>query len=310
VQQENLEPIIHKETQRVYEQPIYIHQRPVVHEKTIIIERPIITEKTIIESEIPIIKEMCELHEKTYYQKQAPILIRENPVVRKDDLATSLDRLTMEGEPIITRQTEIRRDAPQYFQERTEVFEKEVIHERPIIHEKNIYFVEKPVHIEKPEILERPCITSGGSQTIKEGLIRREVFATDLNIPSDSIRHMDRVVLKEPAVFMQERPEIFEREVITEKPILYEQPVIYTEKQEIHEKAEFIEKRGRRVEQPIVERSDVVLVRSDVDQHNLQNVQTGGTLISQRTTETNVLTSQNNQQFLSQQQQRSSYDVA
>jgi hypothetical protein len=55
-QQEVLEPIIHKETMRLYDQPIFIHQRPVVHEKTVIIEKPIITEKTIIEREIPIIK--------------------------------------------------------------------------------------------------------------------------------------------------------------------------------------------------------------------------------------------------------------
>jgi hypothetical protein len=299
--QPDLEPIVHKETQRLYDQPIYIHQRPVIHEKTVIIERPIITEKTIIEKEIPIIKEMCELREKTYYQKNAPILIRENPVVRKDELVNSMERLNLEGEPIVTRQTELRREAPEFRHETTEVYEKEVVHERPIIHEKDIIFVERPINIEKPEILERPYLHQGGSQFVKEGTIKREVFADDLTIPSEAIRHTDRVVLKEPAVFMKERSEIWEKEVVTEKPILYEQPVIYTEKQEIHEKGEFIEKRGRRVEQPIVERSDVVVVRTD-EQNLSQNLNLDRTTLqSQRFS--------GSQSGLDQ-QQRSTYDVA
>jgi hypothetical protein len=197
-------------------------------------------------------------------------LIRENPIVTREELTTSLDKLNLQGEPIITRQTEVKRENPQFFEERAELFDREVIHERPIIHEKDIIFVEKPVHIEKPEILEKPVITSGGSQVIKEGLIRRSVVIEDCTIPSEAITHVDRVVLKEPAVFFQERTEIFEKEVIVEKPILYEQPVIFTEKQEIHEKAEFIEKHARRIEQPILERSDVVLVRSAENEQFLQ----------------------------------------
>jgi hypothetical protein len=304
--QENLEPIYHKETQRIIEQPVYIHQRPVVHEKTVIIEKPIITEKTIIEREIPIIKEMCELREKTFYQKQAPILIRENPIVKREELSTSMDKLNLEGEPIITRQTELKRDAPQYFHERTEVFDKEVIHERPIIHEKDIIFVEKPIHIEKPEILERPILTAGGSQLFKEGLIKREVVAEDLTIPAEAIIHADRVVLKEPPTFFKERPEIFEREIIVEKPILYDQPVIFTEKQEIHEKAEFIEKRGRRIEQPIVERSDIVLVRADTNPEFVRQQQQSTLTSTSRVSQT--------QQNLTQTQthvgDRPSYDFA
>jgi hypothetical protein len=306
-QNTELEPIYHKETQRLIEAPVYIHQRPVIHEKTVIIEKPIITEKTIIEKEIPIIKEMCELREKTYYQKQEPVLIRENPVVRKDELATSLDRLTLEGEPIITRQTEVRREVPEYRAEMAEVYEKEVIHERPIIHEKDIIYVEKPVWIEKPEILERPVLQAGNSQLFKESLVKRDVFAEDLTIPVEALRHTDRVVLKEPAVFMKERPEIFEKEVVIEKPILYEQPVIYTENQEIHEKSEFIERRGRRIEPAIVERSELLVVRSD--NQNLQNLNVNldrTTLASQRFSENQTQGGlQSNLQG-----QRSTYDVA
>jgi len=312
--QNDLEPIIHKETQRLYEQPIYIQQRPVIHEKTVIIEKPIITEKTIIEKEIPIIKEICELREKTYYQKQEPVLIRENPIVRKDDLITSLDKMRLEGEPIVTRQTEVRREAPQFRSEQFEVYEKEVIHERPIIHEKDIFYVEKPVWIEKPEILERPVLQAGNSQFFNDGTIRREVYADDLTIPNEALRHTDRVVLKEPAVFMKERPEIFEKDVFIEKPIFYEQPVIYTENQEIHEKGEFIERRGRRVEQPIVERSELLVVRTeDQNLQNLQNVNLSqnlqrDTLQSQRLSD---LQSQGGlQQGSKLEGQRSTYDVA
>jgi hypothetical protein len=314
--QNDLEPIIHKETQRLYEQPIYIQQRPVIHEKTVIIERPIITEKTIIDKEIPIIKEMCELRETTYYQKQEPVLIRENPIVRKDDLITSLDKMRLEGEPIVTRQTEVRREAPQYRSEQSEVYEREVIHERPIIHEKDIIHVEKPFWIEKPEILERPVLQAGHSQFYNDGTIKREVYADDLTIPNEALRHTDRVVMKEPAVFMKERPEIFEKEVFIEKPIFYEQPVIYTENQEIHEQGEFIQRRGRRVEQPIVERSELLVVRND-DQNlqNLQNVNYQNVNLLQRDTlQSQRLSDLQSQGGLQQgsklEGQRSTYDVA
>jgi len=240
---------------------------------------------------------------KTYYQRQEPVLIRENPVVRKADLTTSLEKLTLEGDPIITRQTETRRELPQYRQEKSEVYEREIVHERPIIHEKDIYYVEKPIYIEKPEILEQPVLQSGGSQVVKEELVRREMLAEDLTIPSEALRHTDRVVMKEPAVFMRERPEIFEREVLVEKPIMYEQPVIYTEKQEIHEVSEFVEKRGKRVEQPIVERSDLVVTRSD--DPNLTKEQRGS-LDSQRGDQ------RGDQRWTTTQgiQQKSTYDVA
>jgi hypothetical protein len=82
---------------------VYYQQRPVIHEKTTIIERPIITEKVFIEKEISIIKEMPELHEKTYYQKTEPTIIRENPIVRTEDMTSNFSNLQLEGEPIITR---------------------------------------------------------------------------------------------------------------------------------------------------------------------------------------------------------------
>jgi len=300
--QGNMEPIIHHETTRLYEQPIYIHQRPVIHEKTVIIEKPIITEKTIIETEYPIIKEICELREKTFYQKQEPLLIRENPIVRQGELVTSLDRLNLEGEPIVTRQTEVRRELPEYRTQQTEVFEKQVIHERPIIHEKDIYYVEKPVWIEKPEILERPVLQQGTSQLMHADLLRREVLADDLTIPNEALRHTDRVVLKEPAVFMKERPEIYEKEVVTERPIFYEQPVIYTENQEIHEQSEYVEKRGRRVEQAVVERSEFLVRNDDLNLQNSRN-----TLESQRWSENQSLTGLHGSKV---EGQKSTYDVA
>jgi len=258
-----LEPIIHKETQRFYEAPVYIHERPVIHEKTIIIEKPIITEKTIIEKEMSIIKEIPELHEKSYYQKVEPVLIRENPVVVKEELSSAFENIRLEGEPIVTQQTEFRREAPVYMREQTELFQKEIIHQRPIIHEKDLIFVEKPVWVEKPEIREMPVWRQEAPSFVTEPLLRREMRADDLTIPNEALVHSERLVVQEVPMFVKERPEIFEREVIVEKPIIYEQPVIYTERQEIHEKPEFIEKRGFTVEQPLVEKAEPLLVRRE-----------------------------------------------
>jgi hypothetical protein len=260
LQTNTMEPIVHKETTRITEQPVYVHQRPVIHEKTIIIEKPIITEKTIIEKEVSIIKEMPELHEKSYFHKVEPVVIRENPIVQT--VQASFENLKLEGEPIITRQSEVRREAAQVRIEQPEIFQKEIVYERPIIHEKDIIHLERPIWVEKPEIREIPVSRNEGSILLQEPLMRREMV-TDV-IPPDGILHSQRVVVQENPTFVKERPELFERDIYIEKPIIHEQPVIYTEKQEIHERPEFIEKRGFvRAEQPIVEKVEQVLIRAE-----------------------------------------------
>jgi len=260
--QGNLEPIVHKETQRVYEQPIYIQQRPVIHEKTLIIEKPIITEKTIIEKEINIIREMPELHETSYHQTMQPVTIREKAIVSREDVTTNFSNLQLEGEPILTQQTELQRDAPIYMKEQTDLYVKEIVHQRPIIHEKDIFFVERPVIVERPEIVERPILRQEEPYVVKEPIVRREMVS-DESIPEEALVHSERVVVQEVPMFVKERPEVYEREVIHEKRIIHDQPVIYSEKQEIHEKPEFIEKRSYRVEQAGMEKGETVVYRTD-----------------------------------------------
>jgi len=268
---------------RVLEEPVYVTQRPVIHEKTTIIERPIITEKVIIEREINITKEMPQHHERSFHQVAQPVTIRENPTVTRDEINSNFENLKLEGEPIITRQTEVLREEPLYYKDKTDMYVKEVVHEKPIIHERDILYLEKPVYHETHEIRERPVHRTEAPNVITEQTVRREVRMEDLTIPDESNANVQRqrVVVQEVPIFVKEKSEIYEKEVLVEKPVIHEQPLIFTDKQEIREKPEFIEKRGYQVEQGYVERGDPIYLRSD-DNVSLSNVREGDTINQQK----------------------------